>query len=49
MLRTLSRWWSSLNYRYCKANEYLAIQRHDVFEAVWWSRLAHDWKEKWNA
>lgn len=41
--------WLSLNYRYCKANEYLATQRHDTIEAVWWARQANTWQDEWMA
>lgn len=43
----IKRGWHSLNYRYCKVNEYLATQRHDIIEAVWWSRQANTWQDEW--
>lgn len=47
----LRKWWArtfaSINYRHCKANEYLATQRHDIIEAVWWARQANTWQNEW--
>lgn len=43
-----NRTWASLNYRYCKSNEYLASQRHEVLQAVGWSQQANYWNEEWN-
>lgn len=48
MIRTyLARLWCSLNYRYCMSNAYLASQRHEIIEAVWWAQQANTWQDKW--
>lgn len=40
MIRKL---WANLNYRYCRVEEYLALNRGEIMEAVEWRRQAHDW------
>lgn len=47
MKRLLLKWWCSLNYRYCKSNAYLATQRQEIIEAVWWNRQASEWQDQW--
>lgn len=43
----LKRLWSSLNYRYCMSQRYLASCRGETLIAVAWERQAWDWRQAW--
>ena len=43
----LTKLWCSLNYRYCKASEYLAHQRGDGPESAEFGSLAMDWQREY--
>ena len=48
-MKFLKRLWASMNYRYCSSNAYLAVQRHEIIEAVWWNRQANEWQNQWRS
>ena len=43
----LKKFWYSLNYRYCKVQEYLASHRGDGEAVGHWNSKAYQWETKY--
>ena len=47
MREALLKYWYSLNYRYCKMQEYLFSQRGMAYAAGTWNSKAYTWQTRY--